>query len=111
MIRIALPHDQNNVVWNNGDANIGFAYGAVIRICDPTCLSAKSGPARRNPKGEDLTVKGVKFQSCLSTHVALQAWLFRDSRGLTLQFTVSVWFWRNFIERKIFRAVGAAVCP
>ena len=61
VVRVALPHNRYNVVWNND--NIRFAYRAVGRISDRTCLSAKSGPTRRDPDGKDLTVKGVKFQS------------------------------------------------
>ena len=44
------------MAWNNG---------AVSCISEWTCLSAKSGPARRISDGEDLTVEGVKFQSRL----------------------------------------------
>ena len=62
VVRIALPHDRNNVAWNNCD--FGGAYRAVFRVSDRTCLSAKSGPAKRNQDGEDLTVKAVKFRSC-----------------------------------------------
>ena len=67
MVWTALPHDRNNAVWNNG--NIGFACLAVSRVRDRTSLNAYSGPARRKPDGEDLTVKGEKFQSWISTVV------------------------------------------
>ena len=60
-VRVAQPHGGNNVAWKNG--NIGFAYRAESRISDRTCLSAKSGPARRNPDCKDLIDKGLKFHS------------------------------------------------
>ena len=56
VVRIALPHDQNNVVGNNG--NVGFGYRAESRISNLTCSTATSRPARKNQDGEDLTCNG-----------------------------------------------------
>ena len=65
MVRIALPHDRNKVVWNNG--NNVLTCRAVSRSSDWTWLSARFGPARGNPDGEEVTVKGVTFNSFFSS--------------------------------------------
>ena len=61
-----MPRDRNNVAWNNG--NIVLACRAVSRISGRTCLSSKSLKARKNSNGEELTVKGVKFQFCVYSY-------------------------------------------